>query len=205
MNPMLLYIHDQVMGFLKAGKDTEPAGNAVDRGASKAFGGLLVVVGVALAVVPLFLDFLSPRVALRSILVSVMVFGVACKFLSGASLFGLIGEMLRYWIPFAWMIYAYLVVGMMAVSLLKGGESTDYAFHGGIMMATMGFLGAVTTWLHARLLGEGDPEGGGSHRVAIYGLRLYSVVWLAFLCGGLFMFAWATGWADWFFVEVLGW
>ena len=204
MNPFFHHLHDQVKGFFRAGRDVPDASSPADRGASKAFASVLVVIGIGFMAVPLVLDFLPARVALKSLVVSMMVFGVAVKYWRGSSLFHLMKDLARNWIPFGLLIYMYFTIGKMAIALFKDGEEVDYAIHGGIMMMCGSFLAVVTSLVHASNLKEAAIAKGESARAAIFGFRLYALIWCGFFTGGFIMLAWGTGWAEWFMVDVLG-
>jgi hypothetical protein len=205
MKSFLHYLHGQVMGSLRAGKEWKDAETAVGKGASKLFAFALGLVAIAVAVIPMFLDFLPPRIALRALLLSILILGMAFRFWRGVSVFSMLGGLLRYWIPTAFMIYAYFTGGKMAIVLFKENGSPDYAFHGGIMMMIMAFLGVVTSWIQANVVAEAAAIAGTTDRIKIVALRFYALIWVGFFFGGAFMLAWATGLADWFFVDVLGW
>ncbi|PCJ55710.1 MAG: hypothetical protein COA70_01130 [Planctomycetota bacterium] len=204
MNPLFHYLHDQVKGFSKAGTDVPDAESSIDRKASKAFAMALGLAGLALMAVPLVLDFLPPRVAVKSLVVSMMVFGLAVKYWRGSSLFHLMGDLVRNWIPFSLLIYMYFTGGKMAIAVFKGGESVEYAIHGGFMMMAGSFLAIVTSLVHAYKLGEKAKAEGTTARAAVIGFRFYAIIWCAFFVGGFIMLAWGIGLADWFMVDVLG-
>ena len=113
--------------------------------------------------------------------------------------------LIRYWLPFSLLIYMYYGACVMADALYRGDGSVDYAFHGGILIMSMAFLGCVTSWIQARIVHEQALEQGTSEKLKVAGLRIYAVIWVGFFFGGLLMFGMATGAADWLFVEVLGW
>lgn len=198
------FIHDQVIGFMRAGKEWEPAENAVERAASKGVAGLLVVVGIALAIVPLFLDFLPARVALRALVVSTLVFGLAARFWHGISVASVIAGMFRYWLPVGFLIYMYVAAGKIAIALFKLGESPDYLYPCGIMIVGMALLGGITSWVHVGVVRERATSAGTSARAKIFGLRAYALLWFAFFLGGLWTLAMAIGLADWIMVDVFG-
>jgi hypothetical protein len=205
MKSFLHFLHGQVMGSLRVSKEWKDAETSVGKGTSKLFAFALCLVAIAVAVLPLFLDFLPPRIALRALVVSMLILGMAARFWRGVSFFSMLGGLLRYWVPTAFVMYAYFTGGQMAIVLFKENDSPDYAFHGGIMMMIMAFLGVVTSWIQANVLAEAAAAAGTTDRIKIAALRFYALVWVVFFFGGAFMLAWATGLADWFFVDVLGW
>lgn len=193
---MFRIIHSQVASFLKAGKEVHLAEGAVELGASRMVAVVLALVGLAIAGLPLVLDFISVRVAARAQLVSLAAFALATKFWRGMSLRWLIGGFFRHWIPVGVLVHIYLVTVWVVLRWLKDGEPPDIAFHGGIMMMVLSFVAGVASWMHAKHAAQGAFR---------WLLGFYALLWLGFFLGGCLMLAMATGAADWFFEDLLGW
>ena len=201
-----LFLHGQVMAFMAVGREREDAVGAADRGASKLLGAVLFVVALAVVALPVFLDFLPGRVALKSVYVSLLTMGLAGRFWSGQSALALAKGVLRCWLPTGLLVYMYILGAKMMTALMAEGRSAEeFALEIGICMTIMAILGLVTSWVHAGIVAE-RPAGKGDRKgLKVAGLRFYALVWVAFVGGGLFMIAYATELAEWFFVDVLGW
>lgn len=192
--------------MLYAREGPHKAHSATDRGASKALACFLVLIGVALTLAPWFLNSLSSLTALRCLLLAMLVFGFAIKYWRGESTLHLLRSMMRHWIPWTLFLYMYFTLGRMAISVIKVGElPEDFAINGGALMMSGSFLAMVTCLVQAFNLNMAAKAEGKTARAPIFACRLYAFLSFAFFLGGLFMLTWATGWADWFVVHILGW
>jgi len=202
---LALFIHGQVLGFLRVGTRGQRAEGAIDRGASKLLAGVLATAGVAVAAMPMTLDFLPPRLVLKTLFVSLLLFGSAARYWHGASTLALLREMASCWLAVGIFAYAYLLGGRMGYGIfLEGRDVMDYGLEIGLLMMTMSALASSASWTHASLILEA-PSDAPPPRMKAYGMRVYALVLLVFTFGGAFLASVALGWAAWFFEDLLGW
>ena len=198
---MLRFIHSQVVGLLQSGYNWHDSKNDADLKSSKFIALVLCLCAVALVALPFLLDFLSARTAMRSIFLAVPILIAAKRFWHGASMRWIFMGLIRHWLPISLLIYIYLVLGVIAVQAMKGGDFIDIGKQCGILMMSLGLVGGVTSWVQAGIVRDSSkPE-----KAKILALRFYALMCLGFFLGGALTAAHATGLADWFFVEVLGW
>jgi len=198
---MLRFIHSQVVGLFHSGQNWQDAESDGDRKSSKLIALVLGLMAVSFVVLPFLLDFLSERSAMRSIFLSVPLLVAAKHFWHGASMRWILMGLIKNWLSIGLLVYIYLVLGAIAVQAFKGGEFINIGKQCGILMMALGFVGGVTSWIQAGILRDASQPD----KAKVVALRFYALIWLGFFLGGTLALANATGWADWFFVEVLGW
>jgi len=202
---LALFVHDQVLGFLRIGTRDQQATGAVDRGASKLLAGALGAAGLAVAAMPITLDFLPPRLVVKALLVSLLLFGSAARYWRGASTLALLRGMASCWLVVGLFLYAYLLGGRMGYGIfLEGRDVMDYGLEVGLLMMTMSALASSASWTHASLILEAKSDAAPP-RMKAYGIRVYALILLLFTLGGAFLASMALGWAAWFFEDLLGW
>lgn len=206
---MFRYIHAQLSGYMRTSKDWKDPQHAVDRGASKIAAVLLALFGIILAAVPMLLESLPSRVALRGLVVSMLLFGLAGRYWKGISFRFVVARFFRYWLPNAILIYLYLTVGSLAIQFFKLGEVINPGKQIGPMLMVLASIAAIASWMHARIMIETSPGGSlasldPAAKAKVFGFRIYTVLWVAFFLGGAVMLAEATWFGDWLMVDILG-
>lgn len=204
-------VHAQLAGFLKAGKEVRQPQGSLDRGGSKLFGLLLIALGAAIAVVPLWLDYLPGRLYLRAQFTALAAFAFGVRFLRGISVVWMLRGLFRYWLPTTLLIYIYFLAGLGLAMVFGRVGDDNIGIYGGVLMLTLSICAGLASWEEARLRVAGDSGEGrfrdlsAAAKTGVIALRFYALVWLGFFVGGFVMLAWATGLGDWFFQDVLGW
>lgn len=178
---MLNFLHRQVFAFLSAGELWEEAQGASERRISRGISLVLVAVALFLTSVPFIQDVVSAATSLRAMYSGSMLFVLAGSFWSGISVRSIAKGAARFWVPAIVLVYAYGVLGSIAIDMSRDGRHMKLGPDPGILMILLGVLGGAASWAQGR--GKG-PAQNAEERAKVAARRIYLCLSLVMIVGG---------------------
>ncbi|MBL4771763.1 MAG: hypothetical protein JKY61_11635 [Planctomycetes bacterium] len=87
----------------------------------------------------------------------------------------------RFWVPAIVLVYAYGVLGSIAIDMSRDGRHMKLGPDPGILMILLGVLGGAASWAQGR--GKG-PAQNAEERAKVAARRIYLCLSLVMIVGG---------------------